>query len=70
MYNEGVGICINFIHYIHEELSRHSDTIVIGTVKEIFPSRWNTIDGNQPNKTITELNPTDELIYTDIIKCR
>lgn len=63
----GIGIYINFIPYTHKELSRHSDTIVIGTVKEILPSRWNTKDGKQPNKTITELNPTDELIYTDII---
>jgi hypothetical protein len=48
----------------HEDLGNYSDTIVIGTVKEILPSKWNTIDGKQPNKALTELNPND-LIYTD-----
>jgi hypothetical protein len=62
-----IDLNVNFIHYNHEELSNYSDTILIGTVKEILPSRWNTIDGRQPNKTLTELNPIDELIYTDII---
>jgi len=29
--------------YTHEDLSNNSETIVIGTVKEILPSKWNTI---------------------------
>jgi hypothetical protein len=33
----------------HEDLSNYSDTIVIGTVKEMLPSRWNTIDGKEPD---------------------
>ncbi len=62
----GIGICIDFIPYTHEELRDYSDTIVIGTVKKILPSRWNTKDGKQPDKPITELNSSD-IIYTDIV---
>ena len=52
----GFGMDVNFIHYTHEELSNYSDTIVIGTVKEILPPKWNTVDGKQPNKPLTEIN--------------
>ena len=55
----GIDICINFIPYTHEELRDYSDTIVIGTVKEILPPKWNTIDGKQPNKSLTEINPLE-----------
>ena len=57
----GIGMDINFIQYTHEELSNYSDTIVIGTVKEILPPKWNTADGKQPNKAITEINPLKTL---------
>jgi hypothetical protein len=60
----GIDMCVDFIHYTHEELSNHSDTIVIGTVKEILPSKWNTIDGKRPDKA---LNVLDYVIYTDIV---
>lgn len=49
----------------HTELSSRSDTIVIGTVKEILPSKWNSIDGKRP-ETDAEFSPYN-LIYTDII---
>ena len=62
-----IGMCIDFIPYTHEELSKYSDMIVIGTVKEILPAKWNTVDGKQPNKSPSELSPIDDLIYTDII---
>ena len=58
---------ISLIGYTHEELSNRSDTIVIGTVKEILPSKWNSADGKQPNKAITEINPTEDIIYTDVV---
>jgi hypothetical protein len=60
-----IGICIDFIPYNHEELRDYSDTIIIGTVRETLPPRWNTIDGKQPDKPVTELNSSD-IIYTDI----
>lgn len=63
----GIGMDVNFIHYTHEELSNYSDTIVIGTVKEMLPSRWNTLDGKQPNKPLTELDHLNDTIYTDIL---
>jgi len=61
-----IGMNIDFIPYTHEELRDYSDTILIGTVKEILPPRWNTIDGKYPNKSPAELNSTN-IIYTDII---
>lgn len=42
----GIDICIDFILYTHEELRDNSDTIVIGTVNEILPPKWNTINPN------------------------
>jgi hypothetical protein len=63
----GIGMSIDFIPYTHEELRDYSDTILIGTVKEILPPIWNTADGKQPNKAITEINPREDLIYTDVI---
>jgi hypothetical protein len=62
-----INICIDFILYNHEELIEYSDTIVIGTVKEILPSRWNTKDGKHPGKPTAELDYFDDTIYTDIV---
>ncbi len=47
-----------------EELSNNSYTIVIGSVKEIFPSKWNSIDGKRPNGI--DSFSLEHLIYTDI----
>lgn len=52
--------------YTYEDLNNNSDTVIIGTVKEILPSKWNTADGKQPDKTAAELESSD-IIYTDII---
>ena len=62
-----INICIDFILYNHEELIEYSDTIVIGTVKEILPSRWNTKDGKHPGKSTAELDYFDDTICTDIV---
>ena len=62
-----IGVNVDFIHYNHKELSNHSDTIVIGTVQKTLPSKWNTIDGKQLNKPVSELIPGVDVIYTDII---
>lgn len=63
----GINICIDFIPYTHEELRDHSDTIVIGKVKEILPPRWNTANGKQPIKLLNKLEYPDDIIYTDIV---
>jgi len=47
-----------------EELSNYSDTIVIGTVKEINPSKWNSINGKRPDGI--DSFSLENLIYTDI----
>ena len=47
-----------------EELNNHSYTIVIGTVKEINPSKWNSIDGKRPDGI--DSFSLENLIYTDI----
>ena len=54
------------VAYTYEDLNNYSDTVIIGTVKEILPSKWNTADGKQPDKTAAELESSD-IIYTDII---
>jgi hypothetical protein len=48
-----------------EELSNNSYTILIGTVKEIKPSKWNSVDGKRPNGI--DSFSLEHLIYTDII---
>jgi hypothetical protein len=49
----------------HEDLSNYSDTIVIGTVKEMLPNRWNTIDGKELD--VDAESGSFNLIYTDFI---
>ncbi|MFZ2500230.1 hypothetical protein [Methanosarcina sp.] len=50
----------------HMELNNYSDTIIIGTVKEILPSKWNTADGKRPANTDEAFSPSC-LIYTDVV---
>jgi len=47
-----------------KELSNKSYTILVGTVKEINPSRWNSDDGKRPNGI--DSFSLEHLIYTDI----
>ncbi|MHC1756134.1 MAG: hypothetical protein AB9861_12010 [Methanosarcina sp.] len=54
------------IAFSHNDLSKESNVIVMGTVKEILPSKWNTPDGTKPEKAIEDLD-LDDVIYTDII---
>lgn len=48
------------------ELDNRSQTIVIGTITEIFPSKWNTDDGKRRGVTIDDIGENDTM-YTDII---
>lgn len=49
-----------------KELVASADRIVLGTVETVYPSRWNTPDGNLPsNTTIQTLSP-DTRIFTDV----
>ncbi len=61
--NEPVTISVSgsLVELNHEELISNSDTIVIGTVKEILPSKY----GDRFSKD-TDFGP-DHVIYTDII---
>lgn len=52
------------INYTYKDLCNNSDTIVIGTVKRI-QSKWNTIDGKQPNDTTTSFIYTDNIINVE-----
>lgn len=47
-----------------EELSNCSEIIVIGTVKEILPSKWTSSDGKRPNGI--DSFSLENSIYTDI----
>jgi hypothetical protein len=50
-----------------EDLVSQSDIIIAGTVTGAYPSRWNTADGQRPDKSNDELNiGTEDMIYTDI----
>ncbi|AKB28228.1 hypothetical protein MSSIT_1509 [Methanosarcina siciliae T4/M] len=62
LYAEVSGSLIGFNH---TELNNRSDTIVIGTVKEILPPKWNTVDGKKSGEDVKfSIRNT---IYTDII---
>lgn len=50
----------------YEDLVDRSNVILMGTVKEILPSKWNTLDGKRPNKSIEDFDSRDE-IYTDVV---
>jgi hypothetical protein len=50
----------------HEDLNNYSDTIVTGTVKQILPSKWNTLDGKRPSKDNVKVDQSS-FIYTDIV---
>lgn len=52
--------------YTYTDLNNRSDTVIIGTVKEILPPKWNTVDGKRPNKSRSEII-LENVIYTDII---
>ncbi|UGV41859.1 hypothetical protein J7W08_02305 [Methanococcoides orientis] len=46
-------------------MSSMSDVIIIGTVKEVLPSEWNTEDGERPTDDTYEMEWYD--IYTDVV---
>ncbi|NPE29220.1 hypothetical protein HNV12_14920 [Methanococcoides sp. SA1] len=47
-------------------MSREADIILTGTVKEILPSKWNTVDGKRPHESIDDFEWYD-MIYTDVV---
>lgn len=62
LYTEVSGSLIGFNH---TELNSRSDTIIIGTVKEILPPKWNTVDGKKLSEDVDfSIHNT---IYTDVI---
>lgn len=48
------------------ELNQRSELIVVGTVKNILPSKWNTPDGKRQNDSIDNIGG-NATMYTDII---
>lgn len=49
-----------------DDLIAKSDLIVLGQVDTVYPSRWNTSDGNLPNDVTVETISSDMIIFTDI----
>jgi hypothetical protein len=50
-----------------EYLVSQSDIIIEGTVTGAYPSRWNTRDGQRPDKSDSELDiGVEDMIYTDV----
>lgn len=58
-------VSTSLLGFNYTELSNRSDTIVIGTVKETLPSKWNTVDGKKSDPDV-KFSPFN-VIYTDII---
>lgn len=51
-----------------DDLEKQSNVIISGTVKEILPSKWNTPNGERPNKSLDDLDVGGtDVIYTDIV---
>lgn len=48
-------------------LDNHSESVVVGHVVEILPSRWNTPDGKKPTSFDAGLASQVGSIYTDVI---
>jgi len=52
----------------YDELKSQSNVVLIGTVKEELPSKWNTSDGERPNKSIEDLDVGGkDFVYTDVV---
>lgn len=49
-----------------DDLIAKSDLVVIGWVDTVYPSRWNTSDGNLPDNVTVETISSDTIIFTDI----
>jgi len=61
-----ISISGSLIYLNFSQLNEQSKIIVIGTVKDILPSKWNTADGKRRSDVIDKLSENDT-IYTDII---
>lgn len=61
-----IGVSYELIYLSPEDLANKSDLILIGSVKEILPARWNTPDGEQPENVLEDLNWND-VIYRDVV---
>jgi hypothetical protein len=59
-----VSSCVAYMGL--DELNKNSDLVIIGSVKEILPARWNTPDGEQPENALEDLD-LHEVIYRDVV---
>ncbi len=59
-------VSYELIYLSPEELAKESDLILIGSVKEILPARWNTPDGKQPENAFEGLD-WNAVIYRDVV---
>jgi len=61
-----IEVSYELIYLSPDELAENSDLILIGSVKEILPARWNTPDGEQPENAF-EGSGLDVVIYRDVV---
>ncbi|AAM07816.1 TPA: hypothetical protein HA338_01990 [Methanosarcina acetivorans] len=61
-----IGISYLVEYLSPDELAKNSDLVLIGSVKEILPARWNTPDGGQPKNVMEDLD-SNEVIYRDVV---
>ncbi|KXS44388.1 hypothetical protein HWN40_00160 [Methanolobus zinderi] len=68
--NESEGLTAHSypeIEYVsYDYLPKKSDVIIIGTMKEFLPSKWNTADVKRPHDSIEDFESND-VIYTDVV---
>jgi hypothetical protein len=61
-----IGVSCLVEYMSPEVLTKKSDLILTGSIKEILAARWNTPDGKSPDKNFNELDGED-VIYRDIV---
>lgn len=57
---------VSYVEMSLDTLIKEADLIVIGNVDTIYPSRWNTPNGNLPTGITVETITPDKVIFTDV----
>lgn len=61
-----IGVSTLVEYMSPDMLTKESDMILTGSVKEILPATWSTPDGEQPASALEDLGQ-DEVIYRDVV---
>lgn len=61
-----IGVSSSIAYLSPDNLTKDSDIVLTGSVKEILPAKWSTSDGKEPLNPIEDLGPY-VLIYRDVV---